>query len=153
MERGTKGEYKMNRQIWFDMDGTLADLYGVENWLPKLRACDASPYENAAPLVRMQSLARMLNRLQREGYEIGVISWLSKNSTAEYAEMVTDAKRKWLRLHLKSVNFNYVDIVAYGTPKSIGREGILFDDEEQNRAEWGENAYDVHNIIETLKAL
>ena len=35
------------KQIWFDMDGTLADLYGVENWLEKLRASDPSPYAEA----------------------------------------------------------------------------------------------------------
>ena len=29
-------------RIWFDMDGTIADLYGVEDWLPKLRAYDPS---------------------------------------------------------------------------------------------------------------
>ena len=25
------------RMIYFDMDGTIADLYAVENWLPRLR--------------------------------------------------------------------------------------------------------------------
>ena len=29
---------KMNITINFDMDGTIADLYGVENWLEKLIA-------------------------------------------------------------------------------------------------------------------
>ena len=29
--------------IWFDMDGTIANLYGVENWLPMLRAYDPTP--------------------------------------------------------------------------------------------------------------
>ena len=32
------------RTIWFDMDGTIANLYGVDNWLDKLHASDASPY-------------------------------------------------------------------------------------------------------------
>jgi hypothetical protein len=31
--------------------------------------------------------------------------------------------------------------------------GILFDDEEKNRLEWGEGAYDVQNIIEVLRGL
>ena len=56
------------REIWFDMDGTIADLYGVENWLEMLRNEDATPYRNARPLVRLNVLARLLNRLQREGY-------------------------------------------------------------------------------------
>lgn len=139
--------------IWFDMDGTIADLYGVENWLPKLRASDPSPYMEAEPLVRMASLARVLNRLQRDGYKIGIVSWLSKNGSLKYNEAVIEAKEKWLKLHLKSVSFDYIEIIEHGTPKQIGRAGILFDDEEKNREAWNGAAYDVDNIIEVLKGL
>lgn len=148
-----KGENKMEKAIWFDMDGTIANLYGVENWLPKLRNADPSPYAEAKPLVRMASLARVLNRLQKNGYKIGVISWLSKNGSENYGEAVATVKREWLACHLKSVRFDYIDIVAYGTPKQNGRNGILFDDEEQNRNAWNGKAYDVNNIIEVLKGL
>ena len=34
----------------------------------------------------MNVLARLLNKLQRNGYTIGVVSWLAKNSTEEYDE-------------------------------------------------------------------
>ena len=140
-------------KIWFDMDGTIADLYGVEDWLPMLRAYDPTPYRIAKPLVRMQSLARVLNRLQREGYDFGIVSWLSKTSTAEYDEAVTEAKLEWLAKHLASVKFDSIDIIAYGTPKQDGRDGILFDDEEKNRSEWDGMAFDVDDIIEVLKGL
>ena len=144
-------------KIWFDMDGTIADLYGVEDWLPMLIAEDATPYAIAKPLVRMQTLARRLNELQRKGYKIGVISWLSKTSTKAYDEAVTKAKLEWLNTHLKSVNFDKIDIVAYGTPKWKGRKGILFDDERKNRDEWDINlageAYEPHEIMDVLKAL
>lgn len=143
----------MRKEIWFDMDGTIADLYGVDGWLEMLIHNDPTPYRVARPLVRMATLARLLNRLQREGYEIGIVSWLSKTSTAEYDKAVTEAKREWLAKHLKSVRFDYIDILPYGTPKEMGRNGILFDDEERNRTNWNEIAYDVSEIIETLKAL
>ena len=87
--------------IWFDMDGTIADLYGVEGWLDMLIASDATPYEIAKPLLRLATLARTLNQLQRKGYKIGIISWLAKNSTAEYDKAVATAKEKWLRKSLK----------------------------------------------------
>lgn len=29
--------------IWFDMDGTIADLYGVDGWLEMLIAEDPTP--------------------------------------------------------------------------------------------------------------
>ena len=144
------------RTIYFDMDGTIANLYGVENWLPKLINRDESPYREAEPLVRLASLARVLNRLQRNGYRLGIVSWLAKNSVAEYDERVTTAKLEWLSTHLKSVHFDEIHIVEYGTPKHEivnDKNGILFDDEEPNRKNWTGTAYDVNNIIETLKGL
>ena len=75
---------EMNITINFDMDGTIADLYANPNWLPMLRAYDPTPYATAKPLLRLNALARRLNTLQRNGYKIAVISWLSKESTAEY---------------------------------------------------------------------
>ena len=146
----------MAKAIYFDMDGTIADLYAVENWLPKLRSADASPYEDAIPMVKMNLLARLLNRLQREGYTIGIVSWLAKNSDEEYDEKVTRAKKTWLDKHLASVHFDEIHIVKYGTPKQTIVDnplGILFDDEEQNREKWLGTAHDVDNIIEVLKAL
>lgn len=143
-------------RICFDMDGTIANLYGIENWLQMLQAYDETPYRKAETLVNMNALARMLNKLQRNGYEIGIISWLAKNSNAEYDKKVADAKNEWLRKHLHSVHFNFVEIVSYGTDKNIVRTGandILFDDEIQNRENWNGTAYDVKNILEILKGL
>ena len=141
------------REIWFDMDGTIADLYGVENWLEMLINEDATPYRNARPLVRLNVLARLLNRLQREGYSIGIVSWLSKNGSAEYNREVTAAKLEWLHIHLASVRFDRIDIVKYGTPKQNGRNGILFDDEVQNRENWNGKAFTEKEILPTLRAL
>lgn len=142
--------------IFFDMDGTIADLYGVENWLDYLVAEDAFPYENAKALLNLQALARVLNRLQREGFRVEIVSWLSKNSTENYDRAVTLAKMNWLSVHLHSVSFDKINIVSYGVCKDTFRHtenDILFDDEERNRNEWGGVAFDVHNIIETLKWL
>lgn len=143
----------MMKAIWFDMDGTIANLYGDPDWLAKLRAYNPEPYANAKPLLNMSLLARYLNRLQKQGFQICIVSWLSKEPNALYDELVTEAKRAWLAKHLASVQFDRIDIIAYGTPKGEGREGILFDDEIGNREQWGEGAYDVHNIIEVLKGL
>ena len=114
---------------------------------------DETPYRMATPLVRLSSLARVLNNLQKKGWKIGIISWLAKGSTKEYDERVTKAKKEWLGIHLKSVKFDNIDIVSYGTPKEIGRHGILFDDEIQNRENWKGTAYNEKNIMEILKKL
>lgn len=143
----------MKKEIWFDMDGTIADLYGVDGWLDMLLNENARPYEIAKPLVNMRELAKVLNRLIKKGWEIGVISWLAKNGTNDYNKKVANAKIKWLARHLKSVKFAKIDIVEYGTPKQINRNGILFDDEKQNRENWLGIAYNVENIIQVLREL
>lgn len=143
----------MTKAIYFDMDGTIANLYGVDNWLDYLIKYDSTPYEIAKPMLNMSVLARILNRLQRKGYIIGIISWLSKTSTPEYGEKVRQAKINWLKKHLKSVKFDSIQIVNYGTPKYTLGKGILFDDEIENRNAWGEGAYDVDNILGVLKTL
>lgn len=143
-------------RICFDMDGTIANLYGVNGWLEMLTAHDETPYRLATTLINMNTLAKYLNKLQKKGYEIGIISWLAKNSTQEYDENVTRAKKNWLKKHLRSVKFDFIEIVAYGTDKNIvavEKTDILFDDEEKNRNNWAGIAYDVDNILETLRGL
>ena len=147
---------KLNVTINFDLDGTIADLYGEENWLDDLINERTTPYANAKPLVRLATLARMLNKLQRNGYKIAVVSWLAKGSNAEYDERVTNAKLEWLANHLPSVHWDNINIVEYGTPKENFCEtpfDILFDDEEKNRNNWTGRAYDVENILEILKKI
>ena len=140
--------------IWLDMDGTMADLYGVDGWLPMLVAHDETPYAVAKPLVRMATLARLLNNRQREGWRVAVVSALAKNSNAEYDERVKLAKLNWLAKHLPSVQWAEIKIVAYGTNKrETCGDGILFDDEERNRNEWGEGAYTPDEIIHVLSSL
>ena len=141
------------KKINFDMDGTIADLYSVNEWLPKLRANDPSPYAEAKPLLNMSALARVLNRLLREGNEVRVISWASMDATPEYFSAIEQAKREWLHHHLPSVQFTEIIITEYGVPKHEIGEGILFDDNEKIRAEWGEGAFDENNIIEILKGI
>ena len=141
------------KKIYFDMDGTIADFYGVEGWLNYLKEGNPFPYATAKPLVNMQRLARRLNLLKQAGYEVCILSWLSKTSTPEFDRLVTEAKMKWLATHLASVEFDEIHIVAYGTPKhSIGK-GILFDDEARNREGWGEGAYLPEEIFEVLRGL
>lgn len=146
----------MNITINFDMDGTIADFYGVENWLDYLMEENTFPYETAKPLVRFSTLARKLNTLQKEGYKLAIISWLSKSGSEEYNKAVTEIKKAWLKKHLPSVNWDRITIVPYGTPKEIWCENekdILFDDEERNRINWTGTAFDVNAIMEELKKL
>lgn len=146
----------MKTTINFDMDGTIANLYGVNNWLEKLIAENPAPYEEAKPLLNLSYLARLLNKAQKNGYNLAVISWLSKNSTEAYDSKVIEAKKNWLKKHLPSVHWNAINILPYGTPKenySNNANDILFDDEKPNREHWNGKAYNEKEIFEVLRKI
>lgn len=130
------------KMICFDMDGTIADLYAVENWLPMLRAFDPTPYAVAEPMWDMAELASLLHEVQAIGIEIRIITWLSKDSNPEYDRAVREAKREWLEA--QDFPFDHFHGVAYGATKadSIRRyladdeSAILFDDNAKVRQGW-----------------
>lgn len=149
-------EKMVKKMVWFDMDGTIADLYGVEGWLEMLMAEDTAPYAQAKPLVRMSQLAKLLHRVQAAGYGIGVISWTSKNGSWSYNEEVAQTKLAWLNQHLPSVTWDEIKIVNYGWAKQAYRytdDDILFDDEAYNRLVWTGEAYKPNEIMIVLKEL
>jgi hypothetical protein len=120
----------MSKAVYFDMDNTIADLYGVEDWLPKLRSENPSPYLDAMPMVDLNEFANNLKILKSAGYTIGIITWLSKFSSESYKTLVRKAKRDWL----KKIEFKFdeVHMIAYGTPKhkvAKIKNAILVDDD------------------------
>ena len=118
---------KTLKMICFDMDGTFADLYGVPGWLEMLRAYDSTPYEIAPPMWDMVELARLLAQAQTSGIEIRIITWLSKESTAEYDKAVREAKREWLVN--QGFPFDHFHGVAYGATKADSIRRYLAEDE------------------------
>lgn len=142
--------------IYFDMDGTIADLYGVNGWLQDLINSDVRPYRNAKPLVDMDELAMVLNALQILGFKIGIISWLSRSGSPAYNQAVTEIKREWLKKHLPTVHFDEINIVEYGYPKTSfckDPHDVLFDDEVHNRERWGGYAYDEKCMMSILRQI
>lgn len=145
----------------FDMDGTIADFYGVENWLSMLRAYDPTPYKVAKPMMNFSTLARQLNAAQRKGARLVIVSWASKCCDPIFFADICMAKRNWLAEHLPSVHWDEIHIVPYGTNKAevCGVDGdnfFLFDDEERNRNEWEELdglAFNPSDITEILKTI
>ena len=146
--------------IYLDLDGTVVNFYGVPNWLECLEAQDSTPYRVAKPLVNLSTLARYLNRLQARGYNIGIISWLSKSGTDKFNAEVAEVKRDWLAKHLPSVEWDEIHIIPYGVPKSscaTCSASILFDDEQKNLNEWTASthhmAYNADLLMEILRHL
>lgn len=130
----------MEKTIFFDLDGTIADLYGVSDWLTKLRAEDDSPYREANPLFPPYDIYLLLESMKSLGVRTGVISWGSKHASKEYNRSIRRAKIDWLKEMGLLDSFDEVHVVKYGTPKhqviKKERRGILIDDNEDIRAEW-----------------
>lgn len=146
------------KMLVFDMDGTIANLYGVSNWLTDLESEKTRPYEIAEPMYNMTELSEILNRLRTLGWLVCVTTWLAKNATKEYNKAVTKAKKAWLEKY----NFPYDEIhcVKYGTTKAnctrkkAGFQ-ILIDDNKKIRDGWtlGNTIDATKNILPFLKNL
>lgn len=142
----------------FDMDGTLADFYGVKGWLEYLENHNPTPYIIAEPLYDMPLLVGILEVLKHKGWKVVITSWLSKDTTKEFDVEVRQAKRQWL----KQYNFpcDEIHLVKYGTTKAnctrkLGGYQILVDDNEQVRNGWalGSTINANENIIDKLLEL
>ena len=147
-----------NRTIVFDMDGTIADFYGVDGWLDYLKAENTTPYEVAKPLYKMDYLNALLTLLKTQGWKIVVTTWLAKNGSKEYNDRTRKAKLEWLARH----NFPYdeIHLVKYGTTKAnctrkIGGYQVLVDDNENVRKGWtlGHTINANNDITKELKKL
>lgn len=140
--------------IYFDMDGTIADLYSVDEWEKKLRSQDSTPYSEAQPIVNMDELTKLCQEFTKLGITIGVISWLAMNSTKEYDAKVRQAKKEWLNKHFPIVQETH--FVKYGTTKlkcAKLKKSVLVDDNKKVRNGWhGFSTVDANkNIIDILK--
>lgn len=145
------------KAIYFDMDGTIADLYGYNNWLDYLQAENVTPYLNASPIVDMKQLEAILTLLKACNITIGVISWAAMNGSNNYSKETRKAKKQWLDRYLPCID--ELHVIKYGTPKqkvAKVKNAILVDDNEDVRNSWersGQKTIDASNSEEMMKEL
>lgn len=148
----------MKKMLVFDMDGTIADLYGVKNWLNDLRNEKVDPYVNAKPLYNMEEMAKVLADCKANGWTIAVTTWLAKDASKEYDKEVAKAKKNWLIKH--SFPVDEIHCLKYGRTKANATRKkadfqILIDDNKKVRDGWTlgttVNAeYDIMNFLKSL---
>ena len=148
----------VEKAIVFDLDGTLADLYSVPEWLEKLRSYDATPYSAAKPIYDAKELVPLITELKDRGFRIIITSWLSKESNKKYDAAVRKAKKEWLTKY--GFPYDEIHLVKYGTPKTKCSRGkakyqILVDDNAEVRSKWtlGATIDANENIIPLLEAI
>ena len=148
----------MNKTLVFDMDGTLANFYGVDGWLNDLQNENTRPYDIAKPLYNMDALNAILDVLKLQGWTIAITTWLAKGSTKAYDDMVRKSKIEWLARY--GFQYDEIHLVKYGTTKAnctrkLGGYQILVDDNAQIRKGWtlGDTIDANKNIIDALLKL
>ena len=131
--------------IWFDMDGTIADLYKVEGWLPKLRSNDWSVYSKCAPRHNYQRINAAIEALTANGWQVGVITWASKGiGWSKELREIAEIKYSWLRRFFPALAEGNFACIPYGYSKADFLEEMgdtyevayLVDDNKEVRREW-----------------
>lgn len=147
-----------NKTLVFDMDGTIADFYGVANWLEYLMNEDTTPYDVANPMYNMEYLKGLLLVLKYQGWRVVVTTWLAKDGSKEYNDRTRKAKLDWLAKY--DFPYDAIHLVKYGTTKAnctrkMGGYQVLFDDNEKVRKGWnlGDTVNANENILKYLEKL
>lgn len=151
----------MTKAIYFDMDGTVADLYNSNRWLEKLEAQETGVFIDLKPIVDMNELSIVCNKLQAKGWTIGVITWLPMKACSIYEQECTEEKNLWVGRYMPYVQEMYCQ--SYGTPKQQALKQqsdktVLVDDNQEVRSMWenGRNRITIDatkDIIQELKKL
>lgn len=129
----------MDKTIVFDMDGTIADFYGVNGWLDDLMNENTRPYDIAEPLYNMEVFNAIIDILKLQGWRIVVTTWLSKGATKAFEDRTRASKLAWLERY--GVQYDEIHLVRYGTTKAnatrrLGGYQILVDDNAKIRQGW-----------------
>lgn len=127
--------------VYFDLDGTLFDLYGKSNWLEMLENEKAGAFSSGELMksIVKESLLQVVEKLAIYGVVFNVITWLPMNASKTYEEICKAEKIAWIRENLPFIN----EIVcqSYGTPKQQGiskksSRMVLIDDNKKVCETW-----------------
>lgn len=139
----------MTKLVYFDMDGTISDLYGVTNVFKRLDALDAGVYYEAKPI---DTYINMLKEFHNMGYKVIILSCLGMISDKQFDKDTIHNKDLWLD---KYIGKEYIDDRIY-IPNTKHKEhfikdyGILVDDDDHVLANWN---YDRIKAINNNKAI
>lgn len=116
--------------IYLDMDGTIADLYGMENWLESLRNEVEGLFLQCNPLITETEL---LVLFPSDIYELRICSMTPMDASKEYCLKVIEEKNIWLDKHFPSIEHRVY--LEYGHNKNLrnSKNHILIDDNKTIR--------------------
>ena len=120
-------------KVYLDMDGTIADLYGVENWLPRLRSEDRTIFLECEPMITENEL---LDYFPEDEYEIVILSMTPLGASDEYCKNVQEQKDRWLNTYFPTLTKRIYR--KYGHNKNLknSMSAVLVDDSAPIRESW-----------------
>ena len=113
-----------NSHIILDLDGTLYDLYNVDNWLEKVESGDPSVFTEGGALVNIDKLNKKIEIFQKMGCTFSVVTWLPMGATEKYKKECYSRKMNWCRENLPTIS--EVNIIDYGIGKHLYRKKDKF---------------------------
>lgn len=150
------------KNIYFDMDGTIADLYAYPNWLEHLQN-EQSDFERLAPMVDMVVLNVLMAELKKTDKAVfSIATWLPMNASEDFEETCADDKIEWVFAHFGTELYKNMHCMKYGTPKHtcVGRKltknDVLVDDNMEVLTEWiqaGGTGVVAHELLNYLYEL
>ena len=127
-------------KIFFDMDGTIADLYGHEGWLEKIVNEEEGLFRNLRTIYDPLQLMEIKVLDTDLPLQMEIITWTPMNASPEYCQKVENEKREWALEKFGDV-FSQVNVLPYGVPKQYAETKksqlmILVDDNPEVLAMW-----------------
>lgn len=139
----------MKRTIWFDMDGTLYDLYKIPDWLTRLEnhhwAVFNFPGFERSNICRIRAA---IQALKKAGWTVGIITWAPKG-IQWWDEMLAEVeciKGEWVDKNIPELADDDTTFacIPYGESKAqflldaeaAGDINYLVDDNKEVRRDW-----------------
>lgn len=124
---------------YFDLDGTLADLYNADCWLEKLENEEPEVFSNLAPLIDEEKFKKWATERLLNGDKIKVITWLPMSASEEYEKICAREKENWVKQHFPFIT--EINCLSYGIPKQHAIKKrtssmVLVDDSEEVLQMW-----------------
>lgn len=111
----------MSIKCFLDMDGTLFNLYGKDNWLDLLENEIPGAFvgdgmkDGLMPALSLDSMHNIIYKLMDLGVSFGVISWLPFAASPLYSETCRNEKLNWLAQNFPMITD--IAIIPYGIEK------------------------------------
>ena len=128
-EREVRPMKKVN--VYLDMDGTIANLYGQENWLARLLKEEDELFATCEPMTTEEVIFRVFPKNQ---FKVKILSMTPKDVSKAYCEKVIAEKNEWLDKFFPHITERYY--LPYGENKNLknSAKAILVDDSEKIRS-------------------